>query len=303
MKQHIGQVVWTASALLGAFTVISAAQGATITENFNDYGTTSTFVSGLGTAGDGWAGAWTELTTDSGWPQYEAGSSLTFNSPNYTTAANQTGANDGLIVTGATNTNASKAAYRSFSTPLTGTIWISALTQFHNVGPDVLLILDATSGTNNYVGIRLNATLSKAEARIKTNGTEDADEFGPGGTDNVYPNDTSLLLLSRIQIDIDASGNDQIDYWIFDSNSTTTGIPALPATAAGLPATPSFSKVGDFYGTSLSAIGVAVTKANTKVDAIRISNDANGFEQVTSVPEPGLLGAGLLGLLALRRRR
>jgi len=299
MNQHMGMLALAAGAWLGVFTV-APSHGATITDDFNDYGTTSTYISGMGTAGGGWAGGWTGTAT-TGYPQYQPNATITFNSPNYSTAGNQSGTNDGMVVTGDGNTNAAKAAYRSFSTSLTDTIWISALTQFSNAAPDVMLILDATSGTSNYVGIRNEA--SKAQAIIATGGIADNDEFGPDVADNVYPTNAPLLLLTRIQIDVSGT-NDRIDYWIFDDKSSTTNIPALPATADDVLAiAPSFSKTGNFFGTGLDAIGVALTKTGTSVDAIRISNDADGFKQVTSVPEPGLLGAAALGLLALRRRR
>lgn len=306
MRSGSTRIVTTVTFLGLAAATAAQAPAATIVEHFNDYGADSNLY-GLGAAGNGWAGAWTGTVplTDTPFtlaPLYDAGAALTFNSPNYGNVPNQTGADDGLATRGPGAT-ASHYAHRSLSSGLAGTVWVSALARYTSSNADTILTLDATDGTaNSFVAIR-NRDASLRSKNGTAAVTTDTNEFG-AGADNVYAANSTYLFLLRIQMNVSAN-NDQVDFWIFDNNADTASIPSLPSSVAGLPATPSFSKLGDFYGATFDAIGVAFEEDGSQIDSIRISNDVDGFTQVTAVPEPaGALLAGMTAFgLCVRRRR
>ncbi|HEV7301149.1 MAG TPA: hypothetical protein VGN72_17415 [Tepidisphaeraceae bacterium] len=282
--------------------MVNRADAATVTEFFNNYGDDAT-LKGLGSAGNGWAGAWVgtepSSTVNVQAPQYDANASLVFNSPNYDNSANETGSNDGVATFG-TGATAAHYAARSLQTGMDGTVWISALSRYSATNGDTLLILDSTNGPgSHFVALRDRDAVMRSTAGGST--LTDTNEFG-AGTDNVYGVNNTYLFLVRIQMNV-SDTQDQIDFWIFDDDATTLTIPSLPSSEAALPATPSFSRLGDLYGATFDAIGVAFEGAGSQFDAIRISNDADGFARVTAVPEPTALGVAALGLLALRRRR
>jgi hypothetical protein len=308
MSTHYSRAAIASIALLGLFGHADRAKAATVVEFFNNYGNDGN-LKGKGTAGDGWQGAWagTEPVTPGSVlaPQYDAGVSLNFGSVNYDNSANETGTDDGLANRGAGGTGAHYAA-RALATGMTGTVWVSALGRYTSNTADAILTLDTTAGTGtSFVPIRDRDAVMRTTI-VGGTAITDTNEFGAGGADNVYAADSTYLMLVRIQMNVSGPSNvnDQVDFWIFDNDAATTTVPALPSTAAGLPANPSFSKLGDFYGGTFDAVGVSFEDAGSQIDAIRLSNDANGFEQVTTaVPEPGALSALALGLCCLRRRR
>ena len=57
-------------------------------------------------------------------------------------------------------------------------------------------------------------------------------------------------------------------------------------------------------GAGLSGVGISFYIGGY-IDAIRVSNDADGFQQVTGIPEPGSLSLLSIGGLAwiLKRRK
>ena len=273
----------------------AAAPAATIVEYFNNYGTTDADSNGLGSAGDGWAGAW---TAGSNRGAYRANTALSFTGAGFTAPANETGTNDGTLAAGS-SAGVANTIFRAFDVDpvtvgnqgLTGTIWLSALVNVSRNGKDIFMVLDNNS-TNDALALRGSTGLGAGntsnvpEPVIKYNGGTDASStvtFAAGVTH---------LFLAKIVID--ASGtSDTIDFWIN---------PTLGATGPTSPTV--YSKSGSNpYGTSFDGVGFTFASAGGSVDAIRISNDANAYEAVVGIPEPGtalLLAAA--GLLALTRR-
>lgn len=100
------------------------------------------------------------------------------------------------------------------------------------------------------------------------------------------------LLLARVTVDYQ-DNLDRIEFWVN---------PDLSNGEAGL-GTPLLSADGANVLNAVAGPRVSFSSGGA-LDAIRISNDPDGFEYVTAVPEPASLGAlGLGGLVLLRRRR
>lgn len=294
---HSHQIKWMLSAAVcGIVLLETAASAETITDHFNDYGTVSDANSDTTLMGRqsltpsenaGWAGPWTFETG----PDYFSGERLTYTAPGYNNGPNQGDANDGTAGAGTNSAgglqgNAGSVAQRFFATPLTGTIWVSALSRYSSTSGETLLWLERQED-NDYVAIRGSA--NGQEARLRYNGGADI----AAGT-GTFAFDTTRLFLVKIQMNVDGS-NDSVDFYVN---------PDLSGGEAGLGAPLLSGSGGDAFGVALDGISVSFTDFGSRFDALRVSNDANAFEQVTLIPEPasfGLLGLG--GLLALRRRR
>ncbi len=266
-----------------------SAHAATVTEFFAGYGSTSAGLApgtdpggtdtvnspGFGAAGNGWAGGW----SGNQGPNYISNTSFSYSDPNYSNAGN-----GGVGIAGwGGNGGSGSVAERSFSTALTGTVWVSFLTRFANTTGESFLYLDRGQNDSIYFGaVAQNPTI----------------RFGSGAGDILTGSSTLAvdqvhLLLARIVIDsVDA--NDSIDLWVN---------PNLASGVAGLGAANVASSGVDSVGTGLGAIGVGFRRDQTNLDAIRFSNDADGFAQVTSVPEPSAAILALLGLGILSRRK
>lgn len=262
----------------------SAAHAATATEHFNDYGETRTDLIGRSGSETGWVGPWANNAS----PDYHPGVRLTYADPNYDNTPNGGNADDGaagVIVGGGVNSG--QVATRSFAAPLTGTVWVSALLRYTEaaaasptVGEGLLWFDKTANATANFIAIRNNAGDGQAVLRY-------------AGTDTKigsFAKDTTHLLLARLTV---GAVNDSISFWVD---------PNLSGGEAGLPA-PTLSTSGaDAYGPALEDIGVSFAYDGSFIDAIRVSNDADGFARV--IPEPaGLSLLAMGGLLALHRRR
>ncbi|MEM6821121.1 MAG: PEP-CTERM sorting domain-containing protein [Verrucomicrobiota bacterium] len=235
------------------FSLLTKVSGALIVENFNDYGSSSVPLT-LGTSGSGWAGAWNHTGTG---PNYTQGG-LTFSSSGYSNAGNDSDLNDGLASYGSGGAN--NFATRSFSTGLTGTIWLSAVAEWTNPTAQVKLMLG--SSANNFIGFFENSGFVGYDGTTNTTGSFSAS--------------ITHLMLARIQID--ASGNnDSVEYWIN---------PNLTGGEAGLGASDFSQNGSDVFGSSLDGVGLAFRRAGSTFDALRISNEVTGFSDVTAVPEP-----------------
>jgi hypothetical protein len=271
----------------------ASTHAATITEYFNDYGTATANINGKGAADDGWAGAWSSSTSPTSYyAGYTAGSQLTYSAAGYAGAGNDNGADDGLLSAGP-GAGVANTSFRAFDTGLTGTIWISLQVNVSADAKDILFLLDA-SNTNNVIGLRGSTGIASGntskvpEPMVKYNsGTDTSDNttFAAGATH---------LFLARIGMN--ASGNaDTLDFWVDPI------LGAAAPTSAAL-----YSKSGaDAYGASLDGIGVTFASAGGSIDAIRVSNDVDGYVQVTSVPEPSVVLTLLAGapMMLLRRSR
>jgi hypothetical protein len=116
---------------------------------------------------------------------------------------------------------------------------------------------------------------------------------------------TTHLLLARVDINYSTTF-DRVTFWV-DPNLAggEAGLGQIVGDTNG----PLYVGSGiDVMGNAFDGIGMSFNNTGTNtVDAIRISNDATGFTDVTTgTPEPGsigLAGVGLGGMLLRRRRR
>jgi MYXO-CTERM domain-containing protein len=253
------------------------ASAATVTESFDTYGASSASLSGLGSASGAWSTGW----IDNAAPTYYPNVPLTLNKTGYSNLDNGVGA-AGYGTTG----NAGSTARRGLTYPgLNGTVWVSALAQI-STGGDALLWFGGSTAPSNFVGLRSGVAAFKYNGGTQLNGA------------SVTLN-TPHLLLAKVQVG-GGSAADSIDIWLD---------PDLSTGEAGLP-TASFSGSGSqIFGSDgstaldMSGIKVSFNLTGSYIDAIRISNDADGFTQVTMVPEPAAMGLlGLFSLGLLRRR-
>ena len=279
-----------AAVALGVLAFAPFGTAAIAVEYFNDYGTATVgLVDGTLNGGIGWSGAWQGGTSNS----YFQAANPTYSGSGYSSTGNDSGADDGV----ARGSTTSSIAYRTLADGgMTGTIWISALVNQTSDG-DLLLWLDKTNATatgadREFVSLRSSTGTS--------GGTVPEPIMAYNGTDT-SSNNTDFAAgthLFMIRIDMNYSGtNDAISFWI---NPTLTG------GIAGL-GTPIYSaNTADAYGTVFDGIGMSSNGVQSTLDAIRISNDANGFDFVTTgIPEPSCAALALFaatGFLVRRRR-
>ena len=244
------------------------------------------FDANTGGADTGFTGGWT-------------GSSNIF----ITASTDLTYANYGITQTGtpgnvyASNAGPDRQDKRSVATPMSGTIWFSALVNVPanaNYGGLTINNFNASQPWNPIdTDLRVLLTPSTLEVGFNSeSGTSTGTgSFSPG----------THLLLGQMTI---AVGNDTLNVWV-DPDVNAAGGPG------GLPAANFTSTTIDFTD-SLENLGVAGSKGaaltNVEVDAIRLSDTATAFQDVTGVvaiPEPSafaLFGLGGLALI-LRRRK
>ncbi|HEX7010548.1 MAG TPA: hypothetical protein VF184_11230 [Phycisphaeraceae bacterium] len=274
----------TAAASLG---LASAAWAETITEYFNGYGESTVDLSGLGAAGDGWSTGWIDNTN----PDYVPGTQLTYTAAGYSNAGNESGPDDGAAVYGGGTAGSIVRRGVGEFPGLGGTIWVSALVRISEANGEVLLWLGGSSA-NNYIAIRTG------QVAFRYNG---ASQTGAA----VATNQTHLML-AKIQVNVDGD-NDTIEYWFDpDLSGGEAGLGAAVFSGSGQHVFGQTTVEGETVLLDMSGIRLSFAGAGSTIDAIRISNDADGFLKVTSaIPEPatvGLSAAGALTLLMHRRR-
>ncbi len=274
--------LWLA-AVAGMAMATTVANAALVTEYFNNYGTTAPtdMTSAALNGGSGWSTAWAGNTSA---PIYEPGTQLTYTATGYSASDNESGSNDGAIKGGASDVSFASRQVSSMD----GTVWLSMLVSGLKSSATVGF---SSSGANN-TWLRAEA----AQLRWRQ----------PSGTITNYAIGSTLsesgthLLLGRIVFN--ATGNETVHWWI-DPTLNTNGTAPSDASAV-------VARTVDQLGIGLTRINLTGTSTSTtnapaRFDAIRISNDANGFQQVTQViPEPtGLmaLSAGAMCLLPRRR--
>jgi hypothetical protein len=255
----------------------SAANAAFITEYFDYGGTGGTTIGGKGDATGGWAGAW--IGTGSGYnaTQTYSTANLTYTAVGYANTGNDSSTG---IATANTATIQTAPQVRHIDGGLGGTIWISFLARSTNVASggngEALVGFNQTSplnGSDSVLGLLRNA----AVVRWKS-----------GSTTLVTPSaETTYLFLAKIEMNV-SGADDRITAWV-NPDLTSLGTGEVRPLAD--------------IGTALASIAVLNTTSGS-VDAIRISNDVDGFAKVTAVPEPASLSLlALAGCVAMRRRR
>jgi len=282
-RQSASQIV---ALLLLVGALLQPVGAATIVEYFNGYGTTNSDMNGK-SGGSGWNADWSgSVVVD-----YKANSTLVYTAPGYSSAGDLSGTNNG---SGTSTSTTGNLVFRTF-TGLTGTIWMTVLM---NQSPthDTLFWLDKTNTTasngsvdRDFIALRNSIQKVEIEAFGATGGL-----YNPTSTATFAVNTTHLLL---VRVDMNNSGNnDLIQVWMDPDLSGVLGAPLLTSSA-----TP-----GDFFGATFDGVGFSTGGANASMDAIRISNEADGFLFVTTgVPEPSISALFLLGGMAslLRRQR
>lgn len=262
-------------------------------EYFNDYGTTSVSLAGNAlNGGQGWSTPWSGTAS----PQYITASTAgLYSGAGYSTNGNLNGSSHGA----GSASMPGEVAYRQF-TPMTGTIWLSVSVRLSDPAQNALFWLDKTNTGVNGVDrdfLALRPVSSVSTALISYAGADDNTS-----TATPKPVGTANLFLARIQMN--ASGvNDNITFWL--NPDLSGGLAGLGETVGGTNG-PAYVKTGsDAYGTTFDGIGISADNtANIRFDSIRVSDEANAFEFVTTgVPEPTAAGAMALAAVSLAGRR
>lgn len=259
-----------------------AAEAALVVADFNDLQTGDLTNQ---TGGSGFTGPW---QGHSAWPDVVAGDLSSDLYPMQQTGAGRAVQNPG--------TDSAKIIRPMDQ--MDGTIWFTVL--LNNVAQQGRVGLAFNGVSTGAAGPNpLDLILVDNQLRIRSNysGTEQtlasADGSGRGNTQ---------LVLGRITVNSSGT-NDQVSVWLNPDLTQLTDPSELPA--------PLYDAApGDLVGNGVSNIGIitysgSLPQAGGIIDHIRLSNNDNGFYEVTGVPEPsviGLLGAGG-AVMAARRGR
>ena len=279
---------------IGLLALAPSARSAVAVEYFNDYGTTSPtgLVSGGLNGGSGWSGAWQGGASNS----YFQAANPTYSGTGYSDTGNDNGADDGV----ARGSSTSSIAYRNLADGgMGGTIWLSAIVN-QTASGDMLLWLDKTNTTASGVDRDFVALRGSTGTSPAGDNTPEAVMSYNGGTDltSSTVNFAAGTHLFLVRIDMNYSAAlDRVSFWINpDLTGGEAGIGTAIYTAGTL----------DTFGTVFDGIGISSDGTQSTIDAIRISNESNGFNFVTTgIPEPSLslllLASGAVSVF--RRRR
>ncbi len=261
-----------------ALAVAGEVSATNLVEFFNGYGTETVNIVGLGTAADGWGGAWTPShpnnATYSHPSDYVPGTQLSWEGARFSADGNldneESGCFRGLV------NNAAVIAYRRFASPLSGTVWISAITKPIGFSQTWMNLFLGSASSNPAIGLEAAWQPSQGIApKVKTNAITWNLDGKPG---HVYAQDTVILLLIRVDYNVDGS-NDRVRVW---TNPELDRLEPISAPAYD------FGEA-DHVGSSLSVVGLSAS-STFLVDALRISDGdgdaAKGYCFVTGQPDP-----------------
>lgn len=261
---------FTTIAFCAAASAVSGTlKGAVTAQDAFNYTVGSDNLSGQGTAGNGWAGAWGNASS-SGTQSVTTGSLdspvTTFESGNKTT-----------IQTGGTNNS---LIFRSLASPITtGTVYVG-------------FIFKRNTASNRTAGLSLYSGLSTELLLIGIN-DDSAGKLQISGTNTTTTatNGTSYQLVLRV--DFNASGsNEALNLFV---NQAAEG--TADATISNLNFAAGFDTIRLFAGSSRNGLGAQ----SADFDEVRI---ATTYADALAIPEPSAaLLVGCLGALTLLRRR
>jgi hypothetical protein len=285
-------------ALVALVLGVNFLRAATVSEYFNDYGTVNGQLSGLA-GGSGWSGAWTGITT----LLYTAGTQVNYSATGYSTTGNASDANDGS----ATGSGTGSIAYRQF-TGMTGSIWLSVATTEPALTSDFLFWLDktdtSTAGTSrDFAALRGSTGVTPAAGGGPPEPLIELDAVLDSSNNVDFAINTPHLMLLRVDMNFSGS-NDRVLFWV--DPDLSGGEAGLGQTVGSTNGPVYLKNSSDCFGLTFDGIGLSSSTGGVAIDAIRISNDADGYTfAATGVPEPscGLLLATGVALLGLRRRR
>jgi len=253
------------------------SQATLITENFNNYGASKQPLSTVDSpATPGWAGDWVgDRAVD-----YQPAENLSWVKPGYVNDANENSGDDGLARHG--GGFAGNIVRRDIDVDpatqgnqgMTGTIWVSALTRHVATGTDVLLHLDFPDGAGSYL-----ALAGSTGAVAPFDGVPEPIMKYAGETltssANDFPVNTTHLLVAKIVMNRFEGGLDSLDFWVDPALDSEEALGA-----------PIYSKAtADAFGDSFSGVGISFGVPfpfveGARLDALRISNDADAFDDI-----------------------
>lgn len=270
----------------------SNCNAGTITEYFNNYGTIPVNVAGLGGAGDGWQGAWGGSSN----PDYAPGAGLTYLAPGYSNSGNLIGLEHGAAQQGSDLNSGNGASRTLVGSGFTGTIWASALARTSGTA-GVFLFFDEPRVVGPIYASLWGTSGDMVRASVTYNNLTITDSSSTAR----FPASDTHLMLTRITI---GPSNTSFAFWVDpDLSGGESGLPAPLYDVSGIN--------NSMIGTTFQDVGVGFINPSGPVkpqlDAIRVSNELDGFLQVTAVPEPSTLAiacmAALLIMIGVTARR
>lgn len=214
----------------------------------------------------------------------------------------------GGLESGNSNSSDVRTSHAALGQALTGEFWVSTFvnaTGMTNSNGSVTVMSFSTNNSSNSsyggpgFGLYNDGTNLNFALFSGSGGPSGVATVGSAATRNQWH-----LLIARITINADA--DDAISVWSFDMNSN------VPTTVAGLGA-PVVTSSALNIGNSINTLGIGGQSFTTtggktaRWDDIRVTDlSGDAGLQAVVIPEPGtlaLLGIGLAGLIAYRRRR
>jgi hypothetical protein len=256
------------------------AQGSTVRADFNDMTSLPAGVRSA-TTGSGFSGTWDGTGTEN-----VVAGDLSYTGGGY--LAPQSGARPGKVQG---NYNAPRQNTRGLAAAMTGDVWFSILFNNPDATAHAGLSLNPTTNADPAAGaVERLIELAGGTLTFSADGTTLAT-----ASKSLAVNQTHLILAKLTAGD----GLDFLSIWADPADVRNLGAADLSISDRDL--MDALTALGLY---SYNSAGPAFSAAGGYLDALRVSNEVDAFEQVTGVPEPSTSVVILMaGLLAARRRR
>jgi len=212
----------------------------------------------------------------------------------------------GSLRSSVTPTDDARGAQLAFDSSLTGELWLSAL-----IRDDSSRTAGTETNFGTYLGFDNDGSYSIAAPNLQGFGINGLNNLlittGDNLTDTGIALSDETWLLFVAQVTVNASADDSLQLWVFDSTSEFgTDVASL--------GTPTYTSSTMDFGDEVLAIWGGARKASDDtiargyIDNIRISidpGDSGVAAVIAAVPEPGtvtMVIVGFFGLVFLRRR-